>query len=232
MQTSHKQNKLSVGRPRVLERDQILEAAIDLGLENLTLKKLAMKLGAGTTTLYQYFDNREELLTAAAMHALKNVPLPNDKALNWAQYSYEYIYSLIKLMSENPTHITYYQTVGYGLEVHFSIVEKFLEGLIERGFDAQTGIKLFRRLAMVAVAASVETVRHQKFENDNSTMHDTFSEVLHKQKVSAFTNLRQSLSIYTQTPQERSNDLIYLIFKDIAESRNEDLSILDFIKKD
>ncbi len=85
---------------------------------------------------------------------------------------------------------------------------------------------------MVAVAASVETVRHQQFEDDNSTMHDTFNEVLQKQTVSAFTNLRQGLTIYTQTPKQRSDDLIYLIFKDIAESRNEDLSILDFIKKD
>ncbi len=45
MQTSHKQNKLSVGRPRVLERDQILEAAIDLGLENLTSKKAGHEIG-------------------------------------------------------------------------------------------------------------------------------------------------------------------------------------------
>ncbi|MGC6475354.1 MAG: TetR/AcrR family transcriptional regulator [Parvibaculales bacterium] len=231
MQTSHKQNKLSVGRPRVLEREQILEAAIELGLENLTLKKLAMKLGAGTTTLYQYFDNREELLTAAAMHALKNVSLPNDDKLNWAEYSYEYINSLIQIMSENPTHISYYQTVGYGLEVHFSIVEKFLEGLIKRGFDAQTGIQLFRRLAMVAVATSVESVRHQKFEEENSTMHETFSGILAKQSVSAFPNLRQGLSIYTQTPKQRCDDLIYLIFKEIAESRHEDLSVLNFIHK-
>ena len=99
MQTLNEKKKLGVGRPRVLTEEQILDAALEIGLEHLTLKKLATKLNAGTTTLYQYFDSREALLEAAALHAFNELPLPEDKGQNWVEFSYEYIMSLKELMA-------------------------------------------------------------------------------------------------------------------------------------
>ena len=80
----------SVGRPRILTKELILQTAVKLGLENLTLKELANDLNVGTTTFYQYFDSRSELIEAAAVYALSDIPLPQNPALEWHEYAYEF----------------------------------------------------------------------------------------------------------------------------------------------
>ena len=62
------------GRPRLLSHEEILESAVDLGLEGLTMKRLASHLNVGTATLYQYFDSRKSLMRAAAVYSLSDRP--------------------------------------------------------------------------------------------------------------------------------------------------------------
>ena len=76
------------GRPRLLTHDEILEGAVELGLEGLTMKRLASHLNVGTATLYQYFDSRKTLMRAAAVYSLSDVcllytsPSPRDGLLS------------------------------------------------------------------------------------------------------------------------------------------------------
>ena len=51
--TSNKQAKQTAyGRPRLLSHEEILDGAVELGLEGLTMKKLATHLNVGTCLLY------------------------------------------------------------------------------------------------------------------------------------------------------------------------------------
>ena len=78
MQTSVKPR---VRRPRgSLTRDQVVEAALaltdELGIELLTMPKLAERLDCGVMTIYGYIASKEDLLDAIAQLGMRDLRLP------------------------------------------------------------------------------------------------------------------------------------------------------------
>ena len=61
----------TAGRPRRLTTEQVLETAIAIGLEGLTMSAVARRLGVSITVLYGYVSSREELVRLAASYALE-----------------------------------------------------------------------------------------------------------------------------------------------------------------
>ncbi|MEA2386630.1 MAG: hypothetical protein QOJ22_804 [Thermoleophilaceae bacterium] len=64
-----------------LTREQVAQAALELaddaGLESLSMRALADRLGVGTMTLYGYFRNKDELLDAVVDAAVGDGALPH-----------------------------------------------------------------------------------------------------------------------------------------------------------
>lgn len=54
------------GRPPRIRREDIVDAAVALGLAQLTIKSVADRLGVSTPALYYYVNDREELLDLVA----------------------------------------------------------------------------------------------------------------------------------------------------------------------
>ena len=55
-----------VGRPPRVQAPDIIAAAIEIGLDKVTLKQVADRLGVGIATLYRHVRNRDELVRLAA----------------------------------------------------------------------------------------------------------------------------------------------------------------------
>ena len=75
-----------------IQRDQVIEAALalldEVGLEAITTRKLAQKLGVESATLYWHFKNKASLLEEMASAVLAkhhSLPVPEDIAewTNW-----------------------------------------------------------------------------------------------------------------------------------------------------
>lgn len=213
-----------VGRPRILTREAVLDAAIRVGLEGLTLKGLANELNVGTTTLYQYFDGREDLVQAAAVHALSEVPWPKDSGQHWAAYTYDYIRVIITSLSENPTFIINDQRDKYGMEIRFHMVEEFLQVMNRRGFSPEDGVALFNLLSMVAISGAVESARRRRFTNGDSSLRQTSQDTMAKFDHSEFPLLRQVLDRYTASAEEMVDDMIFSFLTSFAHQRGEDIS--------
>lgn len=75
-----------------IQRDQVIEAALalldEVGLEAITTRKLAQKLGVESATLYWHFKNKASLLEEMASAVLakhQSLPVPEDIA-EWANW--------------------------------------------------------------------------------------------------------------------------------------------------
>lgn len=209
------------GRPRLLTHDEILDAAVELGLEKLTMKKLAMHLNVGTATLYQYFDSRKTLMRAAAVHSLSDVPLPEDTGQHWSVLAREYVISIQTLLAENPSFIHSNQHTDYGFEVHFKLIEGFLEAVSGRGFDAKAGMELFNVVGMTAFAGAIEIVRQREFEFQDETMGVAARRQFNRLDAREFPHMTEALSEFIQTPQQKVDAMLTLAFATIAQSRGE-----------
>jgi len=212
------------GRPRLLTHEEILEGAVELGLEGLTMKRLATHLNVGTATLYQYFDSRKTLMRAAAVYSLSDVPLPEDTGQHWTRLARDYVDSIQSLLAENPSFIHSYQHTDYGFEVQFQLIEKFLQSMASRGFTPEKGMELFNVIGMAAFAGAIEITRQREFEFQDETMDVVAKRQFQRLDANAFPMMAQALSTFTQTPEEKIELLLSATFKTMARERGEDES--------
>ena len=215
------------GRPRLLTHEEILEGAVQLGLEGLTMKRLATHLNVGTATLYQYFDSRKALMRAAAVHSLSDVPLPEDNGQHWSKLAREYVDAIQSLFAENPSYINSYQQTDYGFEVRFQLIEKFLQSMVSRGFPPEKGMELFNIVGMAAFAGAIEITRQREFEFQDETMDVVARRQFDRLDRSKFPMMAQALSTFTQTPEQKVESLLSGIFRTIARERGEDESEIE-----
>lgn len=213
------EKQATYGRPRLLTHEEILDAAVALGLEKLTMKKLATHLNVGTATLYQYFDSRKLLMRAAAVHSLSDVPFPKDMGQSWSDLSREYVESLRTLLAENPSFIYSHQHSDYGFEVHFRLIEPFLMSMKTRGFTPREGMRIFNIIGMAAFAGAIETVRQREFEFKDETMAKVAKRQFRRLPPSEFPLLKEAFDTYTQSPEEKVDLLLSAAFQSIENDR-------------
>lgn len=221
MTDNSSQKKVNYGRPRLLTHEEVLEGAIDLGLEALTMKRLAAHLNVGTATLYQYFDSRKALMRAAAVHSLSDVSLPEDVGQHWSQLAREYTLSIQGLLAENPSYINSYQETDYGFEVRFELTEKFLKSMSVRDFTAEAAMEIFNTVGMVAFAGAVEISRQREFEFQDETMDAVARKQLARLDAAAYPLTSKAVSIFTHTPEQKVDALLAAVFKTVARDRGE-----------
>ena len=222
--TNKKIKETTYGRPRLLSHEEILESAVELGLEGLTMKRLANHLNVGTATLYQYFDSRKSLMRAAAVYSLSDLPLPVDTGQHWSKLSTEYVSVIQNLLAENPSFIHSYQHTDYGFEVQFQLIEKFLSSMSKRYFTPKKGMELFNIIGMVAFAGAIEITRQREFEYNDESMKDVAKRQFSKLNKTEFPYMTDALCEFTQEPQSKLELLLTATFKSIARERGEDES--------
>ncbi len=222
--TRKETKETTYGRPRLLSHEEILESAVDLGLEGLTMKRLASHLNVGTATLYQYFDSRKSLMRAAAVYSLSDVPLPIDDGQHWSRLSRDYVYVIQNLLAENPSFIHSYQYTDYGFEVQFQLIEKFLASMSKRQFTPKKGMELFNIIGMVAFAGAIEVTRQREFEYNDETMEDVAKRQFIRLNKKEFPYMAEALNVFTQSPTSKLEVLLTSTFKSIARERGENES--------
>jgi AcrR family transcriptional regulator len=72
-----------------LSIDSIVDAAVELleadGLESLTMRRLAKRLGCSPMALYRHVTDKQELVGAIADHYIADLELPDTAGLSWQE---------------------------------------------------------------------------------------------------------------------------------------------------
>jgi len=216
--------KSNYGRPRLLTQEGILDAAIELGLETITMKSLASHLNVGTATLYQYFDSRKALMRAAAAHALADVAFPEDTGQHWSEFAFEYAASIQASLSEHSSFLFSYHATDYGFEIQFKVIEQFLQTMDSRGFDPKLAMRLFNAIGMTSYAWAVESARQREFEYDDETLDQVARRQFDRLDQSQFPLVKQVMPMFTQSADGKINDVLRSIFTAIAAERGEGMA--------
>ncbi|WP_164857291.1 TetR/AcrR family transcriptional regulator [Sphingomonas crocodyli] len=93
------------GRPKILDHDRIIAAALDMltdqGLASFTLHKLALRLNVSVMTLYTYFPSRDALLNEVASTIFSSFEAPAS-GLPWREWMAAYLHELRHLFDRYP----------------------------------------------------------------------------------------------------------------------------------
>ncbi len=109
------------GRPPRISRDDIVDAACELGIENLTMAAVAERLGVTHQSLYGWVQDRDELIDLVSDRLIRRLEIkpPADPA-DWRDSLRSYANGLRRLAEEMPG----FAAAGLG---RFRVTDRYVE---------------------------------------------------------------------------------------------------------
>jgi AcrR family transcriptional regulator len=138
------------GRPPRISRDDIVDAACELGIENLTMAAVAERLGVTHQSLYGWVQDRDELIDLVSDRLIRRLEIvpPADPA-DWRDSLRSYANGLRRLAEEMPG----FAAAGLG---RFRVAEGFVQlnhafvlMLIDVGFEPPMAQRIYESLNSV-----------------------------------------------------------------------------------
>lgn len=143
-----------VGRPPSVTVPQIVAMALELGLDNLSLKQVADQLGIGLATLYRHVGTRDELLRLASFELMLRRQAPAAASAHWSEVALQYAETLLQSFLAEPQLITELQRGRLGPHAEVDLLEQFLGVITRHGFSIDEGVSLFHALGTVVVGTA------------------------------------------------------------------------------
>ncbi|WP_036494083.1 TetR/AcrR family transcriptional regulator C-terminal domain-containing protein [Nocardia sp. BMG111209] len=121
-----------------LRREQIVAAAVELldaeGLDQLSMRKLGSRLGAGATSLYWHVANKDELLELTLDEIWALVEVPESDLDSWREIATTFAYSMRGAVLAHPWAATVagqFPSVGPHA---FALMERLRRTFVRAGF--------------------------------------------------------------------------------------------------
>ncbi len=119
-------------------KDRIIQKATDLhfkyGIKNVTMDQIATDLGISKKTIYQYFENKQDLVKQTIDYIFDQIQTQIDKICLMKLNPYEELISVrnvIKEMLRKSQHTSQYQLQKYYPEIAKSLEERKFKSIME-----------------------------------------------------------------------------------------------------
>ena len=145
----------ALGRPNKISRALIVEAALEIGLDKVTMTSVAARLGVSTGALYRHVRNRSELQRLVAGAQIRDNLAPRDIGQHWAVLIHGYAAMLFDQFLENPELIFEYANGGFPPDNEVEMFENYLTAMDRRGFRGDDALNLMRDVRAIAIGAAV-----------------------------------------------------------------------------
>jgi AcrR family transcriptional regulator len=143
------------GRPRRLSLEQIIDAALNIGLEDMTVQKVADALGVARAVLYNYVGSREELAQIATANLANAHPFPKDIGQPWDAYVRDYAGALHAFFSRHGTLVKSYVDGALGPLIQTEGAEMWLSVLTREGFTGTEALRLQEAIEAVVLGSAL-----------------------------------------------------------------------------
>jgi len=150
-----------IGRPPRISREQIAEAAVEIGLGELTLRAVAERLGVSIPALYHHVESKDELVRLAAEHAASRAVLPQDRGQHWAVWLLEWARYNRDVFLAEPALLGEYVRGGINRASIAERTDLILGALVQRGFAIGEAQSAYELVSSCAVGFAVDAIREE-----------------------------------------------------------------------
>lgn len=137
------------GRPPLVDRDSVIDAAITLGFANLTMTALADALGVRHSTLYRHVGGRDQLVRDAIDRVFDTTvwPTPPD---DWRQYVRDFATTLVDVYLGNPGMAAELSRILRSSDALVRALNDFRSALLDRGLSPEDTVLLSELITQLA----------------------------------------------------------------------------------
>jgi AcrR family transcriptional regulator len=148
-----------VGRPARLDRAMIAQAAHEVGLDRITMKAVADRLGVSVPGLYHHVQGREDLMRLAAEYSASQIQVPVDHGQHWSEWLLEWAQYMHGAFVAQPELLNQFLHRSIGVERMVTHVDAMLALLLRAGFDPHDAMDAYVLVSQCAVGAAVHDLR-------------------------------------------------------------------------
>jgi AcrR family transcriptional regulator len=183
-----------VGRPPRIDRAMIARAAYEVGLDRVTMKAVADRLGVSVPGLYHHVDGRDDLMRLGAEYSAAQIEVPVDHGqhwtawlLEWAQYSHDAFVAQPALLGQ-------FLNGSLGVERMVTHVDAVVGVLTRQGFTPGEAVDAYDLVSECALGAAVSEIRFGEATRSGRPVLAEYHRVLATEPPDAFPHLRDLVS--------------------------------------
>jgi AcrR family transcriptional regulator len=211
----------AIGRPRRFTLRAVVAAASKIGLEELTMSKLAASLGVGIATLYTYVESLDELTRLVAVHRAWRPHVPETNQ-HWSEIVRAHAAGIFALFSTDPELLAQLVSGALGPEEELDEIENFLKLLVARGFTTEAAYMLYRAASQIGIGAAIGSAVVRNLQNRGERRRVKLARALAEREPDEFPHLRQLGDAYADdTRFNRYDDTLTLLLTQVAAERGE-----------
>jgi len=151
-----------MGRPPLISRELIADAAVEVGLADLTLRAVADHLGVTPTALYHHVDGKDDLLRLAAERSAGRLRIPTDVGQHWAIWLLEWARHTRVAFVNDPALLDQFLDGAISPESIVHNIEVILDLLVREGFSAEEALRAYRLVSICALGSALGDVRDRR----------------------------------------------------------------------
>lgn len=148
------------GRPR-LTREAILEAGLELGMENLSIAAVAQRLEVTRTSVHRHVGSRYGLETLVGEHLVSAAPPVPDVGGPLEEHMLRFAEAMCAFVRATPGIAEYYARGFPRTERSARVVDAFAATLVARGLGPPQALRLAAGVANCAVALTSFWITHE-----------------------------------------------------------------------
>lgn len=208
------------GRPRRLHLHQVIDAALAVGLEKLTMAAVAEKLGVGKAVLYGYVASREELVQLAATHALSHHRFPTDCDQTWSVWILEYARALYEVMTSEGQLFESWLSGAQSPMVEVDAAELWLAALTRRGFSGEEALQLRRTVSQLVIGAAASLKHSRAWRQKGQPRPVSMKKAVSSRPHDELPLLREFFDVFAREPNEDSWEFgLFLLLQGVTTAR-------------
>ena len=214
-----------VGRPPSLSTQAIIAAALEIGLDKVSFKQLAARLGVNVATIYRYVRNRNELLRLAAFQLTLSRRLPEQEHAHWSQLALRYAEEMFESFMNEPELVGEFLKGSIGPHVEIDVLEQFLGAMGRYGFSPEEGLMLHRAIGTMTIGAATGVIALRARQAAGTPWHVEIRRTLIERADSDLPNVRLAMSEYLKFDEWHWLVPLHQMLAGIAAERGEELPV-------
>jgi AcrR family transcriptional regulator len=148
-----------IGRPARIDRAMIARAAYEIGLDRVTMKAVADRLGVSVPGLYHHVEGRDDLMRLGAEYSAAQIQVPTDHGQHWTAWLQEWGHYSHDAFVAQPALLGQFLNGSLGVERMVTHVDAAIGVLTRQGFSITEAIDAYEIVSDCALGAAVGEIR-------------------------------------------------------------------------
>ena len=158
--------RAKVGRPARLDREMIAQAAYEIGLDRVTMKSVAERLGVSVPGLYHHVEGRDDLMRLATEYSTARIRFPGDRGQQWPEYLMEWARHMYDAFVAQPEILNQFWKGASGVDRMVDHVDAVIGFLTQQGFTEIEALEAYTLTSRCVIGATMHNVREHETGNE------------------------------------------------------------------